>query len=264
VKRVIVRGSGDVGSAVAHRLFSADFQVALHDDPQPSASRRGMAFADTIFDGQTTLDGVTAVRFDDFDTLVAALNEHRVVPVFTGNLDELLVAVQPDVLIDARMRKRAQPESQCGLAPLTIGLGPGFIPGFNIDLAIETSWSAPGEIVRSGQTLVLGGEPNPIAGIGRARYVYASAAGMFQTNQKIGDLVDSGDIVAHIDLVPIAAPISGMIRGLTRDGVPVAKDAKVLEIDPRGTNAVVTGLGERQSLIAEGVLHAIEEALSKK
>jgi xanthine dehydrogenase accessory factor len=262
VKRVVVRGSGDVGSAVAHRLFSADFKVALHDDPESTASRRGMAFVDAMFDGRATLDGVTAVRCDALGALVTALSAHQVIPVSTGDLQELLLAVQPDILIDARMRKRTKPESQCGLAPLTIGLGPGFDSGSTVDIAIETSWSAPGEIVRSGPTLDLAGEPNPIAGIGRTRDVYAPAAGMFQTTQKIGDLVERGEIVAKINQFPITAPISGMIRGLTRDGVPVAKEAKVLEIDPRGTNAVVTGLGERPSRIADGVLRAIQEAFA--
>ena len=42
--RVVVRGTGDVGSAVAHALFGAGLAVALHDDPRPAATRRGMAF----------------------------------------------------------------------------------------------------------------------------------------------------------------------------------------------------------------------------
>jgi xanthine dehydrogenase accessory factor len=262
VKRVVVRGSGDVGSAVAQRLFRADFCVALHDDPHPPVSRRGMAFSDAIFDGQTTLEGVTAVRCDDLGELDAILNSRHVIPVFTGDFPELMLAVQPRVLINARMRKRAQPESQIGLASLTIGLGPGFVAGSNVDLAIETSWSAPGKIVRNGPTLRLGGEPKPIAGVGRERYVYAPAAGTFQTDQKIGALVAEGQIVAHIDPVPITAPIDGTIRGLTRHGVPVDVGAKVLEIDPRGIDAVVTGIGERPSMIADGVLRAIQEVFS--
>jgi len=112
-----------------------------------------MAFANAIFDGQATLVGLTAVRCNDPGALIVDLDVHQVIPVFTGDLHDLLAVVQPAVLIDARMQKRTQPESQTGFAPLTIGLGPGFIAGSNVDLAIETSWSAPGEIVRSGPTL---------------------------------------------------------------------------------------------------------------
>jgi len=51
---VLVRGVGDIGSAVAHRLFTAGCEVIIHDDPQPATTRRGMAFADAIFDGWQT------------------------------------------------------------------------------------------------------------------------------------------------------------------------------------------------------------------
>jgi 2-polyprenyl-6-methoxyphenol hydroxylase-like FAD-dependent oxidoreductase len=45
---VLVRGAGDVGSAVATVLFRAGYAVALHDEPAPAAPRRGMAFADAV------------------------------------------------------------------------------------------------------------------------------------------------------------------------------------------------------------------------
>ena len=48
---------GDIGSAVAHRLFLSGRVVAVSDGEQP-ITRRSMAFADAIFDGRTTLDGV--------------------------------------------------------------------------------------------------------------------------------------------------------------------------------------------------------------
>ncbi len=45
--RVLVRGVGDIGSAVAHQLFHAGHVVVvLHDGEQPTTTRRGMAFAD--------------------------------------------------------------------------------------------------------------------------------------------------------------------------------------------------------------------------
>ena len=49
--RVLIRGSGDVGSAVAHLLLRAGHGVVIHDVALPAAPRRGMAFADAIFDG---------------------------------------------------------------------------------------------------------------------------------------------------------------------------------------------------------------------
>jgi hypothetical protein len=44
-----------------------------------------------------------------------------------------------------------------------------------------------------------------------------------------------------------------MIRGLTRDGVPVTMRTKIVEIDPRGASAEVWGIGERARRIAEAL-----------
>lgn len=57
---VLVRGIGDVGSAVAWVLFKAGRSVVILDDPTPVTHRRMMGFADAMFDGETTLEGVTA------------------------------------------------------------------------------------------------------------------------------------------------------------------------------------------------------------
>jgi xanthine dehydrogenase accessory factor len=114
-------------------------------------------------------------------------------------------------LIDARMRKRAVPDGQRGLAPLTVGLAPNFIAGENVDLAIEMSWGDHlGVVIEAGSTLPLAGEPRPIGGIGRARFVYAPDAGHVVTGARIGDRVEQGAVVATIGELPLSAPIGGV------------------------------------------------------
>lgn len=256
--RVVLRGSGEVGSAVAHRLFRAGIAVVLIDGPQPTTTRRQMAFTDAIFDGAALLDGIRAVRMATCEDVRAALDRREVVPVVVDDLAVVLACVEPTVLVDARMRKRAIPEPQRGLAPLAIGLGPNFIAGETVDVAIETSWDAPGAIIERGPTRALAGEPRPIEGHARDRYVYAPCAGMFTSRVAIGDAVGAGDIVAHIDEVPLVAPLTGVVRGITRSGVPVPVGTKVFEVDPRGPQAVVSGIGDRPGRIANGVVAAIE------
>ena len=113
---VLIRGTGDIGSAVGHRLFTAGYTVLLHDGAQPNATRRGMAFTDAVFDGRAELAGVTAVRVDRLATLPALMAKRAVIPVVVTDLPGLLRVVVPQVLVDARMRKRAQPERQRGMA----------------------------------------------------------------------------------------------------------------------------------------------------
>jgi xanthine dehydrogenase accessory factor len=147
------------------------------------------------------------------------------------------------------------------MAPLTIGLGPNFVAGQTVDLAIETMWGERlGAIIEAGSTMPLAGEPRPIGGVGRARFVYAPAGGRFETSARIGDRVEESAVIATIGEIGLRAPISGVIRGLTRNGVEVAIRTKVIEVDPRGNPAAAFGLGERPRRIAEGVLKALTTA----
>jgi xanthine dehydrogenase accessory factor len=261
---VLVRGTGDIGSAVAHRLFQAGYAVMIHDMPQPSATRRGMALTDAVFDGRAALAGIEAVRLDDVDDIMDALATRFAVPVTVGDFSALVTAVGPDILVDGRMRKRSHPEAQRGLAKLTIGLGPNFIAGEITDVVIETSWGeALGRVLRHGASLPLAGEPRSLGGHTRDRYVYSPTAGIFRTTCQIGNAVRQGDLVAEVGWTTLTAPLDGVLRGLTRDGVPVLEGTKVIEVDPSGPAAEVRGIGERPRRIAEGVLTAIHDWLKE-
>jgi xanthine dehydrogenase accessory factor len=259
--QVLVRGAGDVGSAVAVILHRAGYGVAVHDEPVTATPRRGMAFADALFDGFATLDGLRGLRVKTSAEMRDALNVSDVIPVMTLPFVQTIDALPWSALIDARMRKRAIPEHQRGIAPLAIGLGPNFIAGENVDLAIETMWGDRlGEVIEAGPTLALAGEPRPIGGIARERFVYAPDDGRFITSARIGDRVEENAIVATVGDIPLRAPIRGVLRGLTRSGVKVVARTKVIEVDPRGDPTGVFGLGERPRRIAEGVLKALAKA----
>ena len=256
---ILVRGSGDVGSAVAHRLFSEHHQVILQDDPSPAYTRRGMAFTDVFFAGKAELEHVIAKR--------SALGEHvssmlacgRAIPALIGAWRAIADTLRPDVIIDACLKKRATPEAIRDAAPLTIGLGPNFIATKNVDVVIETSWDAPGHVIKQGPSLPLRGEPQPLGGHGRERYVYAPSVGLFVTSYKIGDRVEGGEHIATLAGTPILAPLSGRLRGLTHSGVNVIQGMKIIEVDPREPDAVVFGLGERPTKIAEGILSILQD-----
>ena len=256
---VCVRGIGDVGSAVAHRLFRAGYRVWISDDPAPAAPRRGMSFADAAFDGSAELEGVTARVHGDPGLLAEAIEARKVIPVFLGDLFKVLQFVHPEVLVDARMRKHAHPESQLELAPFTVGLGPNFEAGVTTHVVVETQWGNDlGNVLTSGRTKELAGEPRNYGGHARERFVYAPAAGVFRTGCRIADKVEAGQVVASIDGLELKAPLAGILRGLVHDGVSVPERAKVVEVDPRCDPSKVLGIGERPARIAEGVLQAIK------
>lgn len=253
----LVRGVGDIGSAIACRLFGEGYGVVISDGPKPTATRRGMAFADAVFDGRATLEGVQAIRADSLEQVKSALAARQAIPVYIRPWGPLLKQLQPQVLVDARMRKHSRPEVQRGYAGLTVGLGPSLVVGRHADVVVETSWDTLGAVLTEGASLPLAGEPREIEGHARDRYRYAECDGVFRTKLHIGDVVRRGQPIAEIGPTVLTAPLDGVLRGLTRDGVPVKTMTKVIEIDPRGVAGDVRGIAERPGRIAEGVLTAI-------
>lgn len=253
----LVRGCGDIGSAVAHALFSAGHAVLIHDVAEPNFARRGMAFTDAMYEDSAILAGVTGRRTSDVFSVRLMLEQRREIPLVAGSLAKMLECLRPQVLIDARMNKRSVPERQSGLAPLTIGLGPNFVAGDTTDLVIETAWEGLGRILAEGSSRPLSGEPRPINGYGRERYVYAPSDGRFETEFGIGAKVGRGEPVACIGAAVIRVPLDGCLRGLTHTGAAVKAGTKVVEIDPRGDPAKAFGIAERPGKIALAVLAVV-------
>lgn len=260
---LIVRGVGDVGSAVAHALFVRGWRVLIHDVAAPLTTRRGMAFADAMFDGHALLEGVRAQRCDTLAAIDGLFAGRRALPVTSLDFDVVMAHVRPRVLVDARMRKRAVPEMQRGTAPFTIGLGPNFVAGDNVDIAIETEWGERlGAVIAAGATAPLRGDPRPIAGHVRDRFVYAWRGGRFVPVVRIGDRIEAGETVARLDGEPVAAPLAGWVRGLVAPGMDVSQGTRLVEIDPRVDAPQFSGIAARPRRIADGVLAALKSRTS--
>src|SRR5262249_28018623 len=104
-----------------------------------------------------------------------------------------------------------------------------------------------------------------IDGVGRERNVYAAVSGTLWSRHCIGDPVSADSVIATIEDTPISAPISGTLRGLTRPGVSVLRNDKVVEVDPRPPDrAGFSGLGERPKGVADGVALAIRQWVEVK
>jgi xanthine dehydrogenase accessory factor len=81
--------------------------------------------------------------------------------------------------------------------------------------------------------------------------------GIFHPQKSIGDRVNKGSVVAVVEDFPIIAKISGVVRGLLREGVEVRKGMKVGDIDPRGKKESCFTISDKARAIGGGVLEAI-------
>jgi xanthine dehydrogenase accessory factor len=216
-----------------------------------------MAYTDALFDGSATLQGVTARQVADLAGVLDCWRQGEAIPVVTLPEDQLLAALAFDVLIDATMRRNRAPADIRPCAALTVGIGPGFAPGRNCHLAVESQWGPSlGDVLAHGQTAALAGGPKPLDGVGRERFVPAAEDGAWRTSASPGERVRAGDVIGHLGDLPVRSPLDGTLRGVTRDGVRVRAGQRIVEVDPRA-HPQVFGLGERPLAIAAGVLRAL-------
>ena len=95
-----------------------------------------------------------------------------------------------------------------------------------------------GRIIRKGSAAPNSGVPGIIGGYGAERVLHAQAAGIFRNLHSLAEFVEADEAVAEIETpdgqrLPVVTQISGILRGLLRDGYPVTKGFKVADVDPR-------------------------------
>ena len=237
---ILVRGAGDIATGTIHRLWSAGFRVIALETEFPAAIRRQVAFGEAVYEGETVVEGVKAVRISAWQEAEAVWCQGAV-PVLVDPKGECVNQLHPMAVVDAILAKKNLGTNK-GMAELTIALGPGFIAGEDVDAVIETMRGHNlGRIIRSGSAMANTGVPGVIGGYGAERVIHAPEKGICRNVAQIGDFVTEGEVIAWIEQekerIPVNASITGLLRGLIRDGYPVAKGFKIADIDPRKTEA---------------------------
>ena len=162
------------------------------------------------------------------------------------------------MLVDAILAKKNLGTTM-DMAETVIALGPGFTAGVDAHLVIETQRGHNlGRVLTEGAAAPNTGIPGVIAGYGKERVIHAPAAGILQNKSKIGDLVEKGQTIAMIGDVPVTATLTGVLRGLIRDGYPVTEGFKIADIDPRESEQKnCYTISDKARCIAGGVLEGI-------
>lgn len=249
---VLLRGGGDLATGVALRLHRAGIPVVITELAQPLAVRRTVSFGEAIYEGAHTVEGITARRAqpEQIPTILASGE----IPVLVDPEAKILLSsfLFP-VVIDGRLLKKTPPPLPVKVA-LHIGLGPGFEAGNNCHAVIETRRSHTlGRVYWEGTTQPDSGKPE---GDPR-RVLRAPADGVLVAKAKICEHVEEGQVVALIDGHPVSTPISGVLRGLIRDGIPVVKGVKIGDIDPRDDPSACYLVSDKALSIGGAVLEAI-------
>jgi xanthine dehydrogenase accessory factor len=253
---VIVRGGGDLGTGVAHRLRTAGFRVVVMELPQPTVIRRLVAFASAVYQDEITVEGITA-RLVAGDRQPLALLSQGIVPVVVDERGDLIAEMGPQVVVDARLAKRNLGTSRND-APLVIGLGPGFVAGVDVHAVVETNRGHDlGRVLFEGIAEHDTGIPGPVGGFSNERVLRAPCSGTFEAVLEIGANVGPGEVVARVSERPVPAPIQGVLRGVLHSGLCVREGQKVGDIDPRGKAHYCFTISDKARAIGGSVLETI-------
>lgn len=245
---IVVRGAGDLATGTIHRLKKVGFRLLVLEAEHPAAIRRQVALSEAVYAGSARVEDVEAVRMDV--DLAEKKNRKELleqemeriwkkdgVPVLVDPAGLSIAALRPAVVVDAILAKKNLGTTK-EMAPLVIALGPGFTAGEDVDVVIETKRGHNlGRVIRSGSAVPNTGIPGIIGGYGKERVMHAQAEGILRNVASIGDIVEARAVIAEIETengtVPVEASLSGLLRGLIRDGYPVTKGFKIADIDPR-------------------------------
>lgn len=277
---VIVRGGGDLATGTIHKLYREGYQVAILETEHPACIRRQVSFCEAIYEGKMEVEGVTAVRVEEMgkDSREGASGEllHRAVeavwargeiPILADPYGHAIEILQPEVVVDAILAKRNL-GTRRDMASLTIGLGPGFTAGQDVDAVIETMRGEHlGRIYHTGSAIPNTGIPGVIAGYSKERVIHAPASGVFQPSKRIGDVVKTEEVIGVIlseeepqREVPIPASMTGLLRGMIKEGYLVKKGLKIMDIEPRMKEKELCFLiSDKAKCIGESVYQVIRD-----
>ena len=294
---IICRGAGDLATGIIHRLHRAGHRVIALETDYPAAIRRQVSFCEAVYDGSAAVEGVTArlvpaladaetdtetcsgindtpaahIVSEKWDSsAIEAVLEAGEVPLLIDPKGESIALLKPDVVVDAIIAKKNL-GTTIDMAPLVIGVGPGFTAGQDVHLVIESMRGHNlARIITDGMAQPNTGVPGNIAGFTSERVIHAPAAGYIHDVRKIGDIVQKGDEIARIypdkesydnalsEYVPVNATITGIIRGLIREGYYFKEGFKIADIDPReGELSNCFTISDKARSIAGSVLEAV-------
>jgi xanthine dehydrogenase accessory factor len=254
--RVLIKGGGEVASAIAHKLQRSGFKVCLTEIPRPLAVSRGTSFCEAAYDGVTEVEGVRARRIDSHQEIVPTW-ERGEIPLLIDPQAGVKEYLKPDIVIDAIMAKR-NTGTAINDAPLVIGLGPGFHAGRDVHAVIETNNSENlGKVILQGEAEPNTGIPLEVGLLTRERAMFSPVEGVFHATRQIGDMVGTGDTVGSVEGESVKAQTDGILRALLRDGLHISKGTKLGEVDPRREKWLCYAIRPRMRTIAGGVLEAI-------
>lgn len=254
---VVVRGGGDISSGVIQKLHRTGFRVLVLEIESPTSIRREVCFSEAIYKGSVEVEEITAVLVKNIVEIYHAwANDY--VPVIIDPEGLYIESFKPIAVVDSIIAKVNKGMNK-DLAPITIGVGPGFEAGKDVGVVIESNRGHNlGRLIYEGFAEPNTSRPGNIGGYTSERVLHSPDDGVITLNYNIGDIVKTGDIIGCVNGQNIVSEINGLVRGLIREGTYVNKGFKVGDVDPRVEQVKnLKTISDKARTIGGSVLEAI-------
>lgn len=256
IKNVLIRGGGDLATAVIQKLNRSGFNVVVSEIESPKMVRRTVSFSNAVYEGDFVVEGLTSTYCRTPQDIISVLEAGKI-PVLTCGEEAIEAVYRVDVFVDATLSKH-KVDYTVEKAPIVIGLGPDIEAGVNAHFVIETARGHNlGRIITEGFAEPNSSTPGTIEGFTTERVLRAPCSGVLKTFFEIGDVVKANDVVMMVGDCPVVSQINGVIRGLIHKNVTIYEGLKIGDVDPRGNVANCHTISEKGRNIAGGVLEAI-------
>lgn len=253
---VAIRGGGDIATGIAYKLYKSGFNIVILEAEKPLSIRRKVSFSEAIYEGEAVVEGVKSVYVQDINDVGIEIKKGNI-PVLVDRSAESIKLLRPEIVVDAIIAKKNLGTNR-SFAPITIGIGPKFVAGLDVDLVIESMRGhCLGTIIEKGESQSNTGIPGSIMGFTEERVIRAVEDGIISNLVDIGDHVEKGDRLAKINDKYVYATISGIVRGLIRDGLYVEKGLKIGDVDPRDIREYAFTISDKARTIGGSVLEGI-------
>ncbi len=248
-----IQGAGELASGVAIRLVRSGYRVVLAETDKPLAVRRLVSFSEAVYAGRADVEDIPGELVDPAALCYPAGR----VEVVVDPAGFHLAGHRVEAVVDARMTKNEPEALPRGQTPL-IGLGPGFTCGRDANLIVETHREARlGSVISSGSAAPNTGVAGLLGGQTGLRVLRSPATGRLTPLSAIGDLVDQGAVLGHVQNQPVVSGLKGLVRGLIHPQAELSVGMKVGDVDPRGLRINPSLVSDKALAVGGGVLESL-------
>lgn len=253
---VIIRGGGDLATGIAYKLHNAGYKVIILEIDKPLTVRRAVAFSEAVYEKEVVVEGVKGILAKDMEDIYKILGEGSI-PVYIDSKGDIIKEIKPLAVIDAIIAKRNLGTNK-SMAPITIGIGPGFEAGKDVDLVIESNRGLNlGKIIYYGKAEEDTGIPGEVMGYKEERVLRAPCNGRVEAFYNIGDIIEKDHPICQVGNEKVISPFKGILRGMIKEGLYVKKGLKIGDIDPRCIKDYAFTISDKARIIGNSVLEGI-------